>query len=168
MELLQGEKMRTLGFFQPFGSLMLHGKVETRWVREGRNAPFPLGKYLFYTTMTPCNSSMLLDWCGPDIAEHIKDTLKSDATDRLNRYAIGIGDLVAVRHLTAETPNTFVKFVGRKTEIIKGVPVTKIQWGLHFENVQCIDPIPWELGKQGIGFVPDEEMKKIKIIDCRW
>ena len=43
-------KIRTLGFYQPFGSLMLHGKIETRWVRKGKKPPFPLGKYIFYTT----------------------------------------------------------------------------------------------------------------------
>ena len=44
------EVIRTLGFYQPYCTAMLHGKVETRWIIEGRTPPMPLGKYLLYST----------------------------------------------------------------------------------------------------------------------
>lgn len=53
-------KIRTLGFYQPFGTLMLHGKIETRWVKVGKKPPFPEGKYLFYSTQKRCKYDKLL------------------------------------------------------------------------------------------------------------
>lgn len=159
---MASETIRTLGFFQPFGDLMLEGKTETRWVRENRKPPFPLGKYLFYSTKVPCSNVDLFQWCGPEIMHDINNAISKNPPP-LNGYAIGIGELTEVKLLTADVQKTFVKFVGRKTEIIKGKEVTKVQWGLHFKNVQRIEPFEWKFGKQGVGLVPESELGKIKI-----
>jgi hypothetical protein len=155
-------KIRTLGFYQPFGSLMFHGKIETRWVRKGKKPPFPLGKYLFYTTQVPCSQASLFNWCGVEIMANITDALIFDETRGLNQCAIGIGTLSEVKLLREEDQKTFVKFVGNKTEIMNDISVEKVQWGLHFTDVQRIEPFMWNFGKQGIGFVPESELNKIK------
>lgn len=157
------EKIRTLGFYQPYGSLMIHGKKETRWVRIGKKPPFPLGKYLIYTTQNPATKEQLLDWSGALITGEIKMLLSDEETKGYNQYAIAIGELTGVSKLTINDEKTFVQYVGEKTELIEGVSVTKIQWGLQFENVQRIEPFKWNFGKQGVGFVPDSEINKIKL-----
>ncbi len=150
-------KIRTLGFYQPFGSLMLHGKIETRWVRKGKKPPFPLGKYLFYTTQKSWDLFTLYEWCGPQIMLNINSTLQDDKTKKLKEVALGIGDLVEVRPLTiADQPLAFVKYIGEKYEFINGIEVEKVQWALIFKNVQPISPFEFKDGKQGVGFLREE------------
>lgn len=157
-------KIRTLGFYQPFGTLMLHGKIETRWVREGRNPPFPLGKYLFYTTQKSCDDATLLEWCGEEIMMSIVKEVLNDETRTLSGYAIAVGDLWKTEQLKKpEEAKSFVKFIGNKTFETKEGWDAKTQWGLHFENVKRIEPFKWNFGKQGVGFVPESELNKIKI-----
>lgn len=159
------EKTRTLGFYQPFGSLMLHGKIETRWVRAGKKPPFPLGKYLFYTTQKPCDQKSLESWCGGEIIHRIHKILEHEPTANLNGYAIATGNLVEVKLLTPDDENTFVKFIGSKIDTeSKDLCVRKVQWGLHFKDVERIEPFKWKFGKQGVGFVTDSELGKIKPI----
>lgn len=157
------EKIRTLGFYQPYGSLMLHGKVETRWVKTGKKPPFPLGKYLFYTTQKKATKEQLLEWSGNIITEKIKSTLQNEETVGYNQYAIGIGELFKVEPLTINDEG-FVLLQKEKVELKDGLRIHKTQWALHFENVQRIDPFLWKYGKQGVGFVPETEIIKIKII----
>ena len=159
--------IRTLGFYQPFGTLMLppYNKIETRWVREGKKPPFPAGKYLFYTTQKPCDSDTLLSWAGKAIVDTISNLFCDEPTKLLFGYAIGIADLVNVRLLTPEDQDkAFVQFVGRKTEVIDEKEVVKVQWALVCENVQRIEPFEWKFGKQGVGLVPESEISKIRIV----
>lgn len=163
----QYEVIRTLGFYQPFASLMFHGKVETRWVKKGKKPPFPLGKYLFYTTQSECSSFTLFDWCGPGVTLSIDHLLLEDETRKLNGYALGTGELIKVAPLTSDDLS-FVKFEGEKDFSDKNGFITKkVQWGLHFKNVKRIEPFLWEqdgkkLGKQGTGFLPNQFLSKVK------
>lgn len=158
-------KIRTLGFYQPFGSLMLNGKIETRWVRKGKKPPFPLGKYVFYTTQKACDTFTLFQWCGAEIMLSITNVLQNDSTKNLKGVALGIGELAEVRPLTIEDEAmAFVKFVGEKTEVIEDVEVTKVQWALIFKNVQPFKPFEWKHGKQGVGFLPDELYSKVECL----
>lgn len=162
---MKKEKIRTLGFYQPFGSLMLHGKIETRWVKDGKKPPFPLGKYLFYTTQKPCDPQNLESWCGGEMIHWIWKVLEHEPTKDLDGYAIATGNLVEVKLLTLDDENTFVKFVGSKIDTSsKIIYDKKVQWGLHFKDVKRIAPFKWKFGKQGVGFVPDSELRKIKPI----
>lgn len=157
--------MRALGFYQPFCSLMLNGKKETRWVREGKKPPFPEGEYLFYSTIKACDQITLFNWCGRDILLSISKTLDGDISRFRNKTALGVGILVDVRPMVKEDEAlAFVKFQGYKVEVIDGISVTKRQWILDFENVKRIHPFEWEFGKQGVGKVPESELHKIKYI----
>lgn len=149
------EIIRTLGYYQPFGSLMFHGKKETRWVRKGKKPPFPLGKYLFYSTKKPCEKPTLFQWCGEDIMFSIHQTLEGDVTRFMNGTALGYGNLVNLRPMIKEDePTAFVKFIGERTVKDKNNnDVIQVQWILEFENVERISPYPFTEGKQGVGIL---------------
>lgn len=150
------EVIRTLGFWQPFGSLMLHGKIETRKVAVGKKPPFPLGKYLFYTTQKPTPNPILFNWCGPEIMSNIVETLKNEPTRVMLQTAIAIGELKAIRPMiNKDEEKCFVQNIDM---------LGKSNWCLCFENVQRIESFIWNYGKQGVGFVPKSELVKIKII----
>lgn len=150
--------IRTLGFYQPFGSLMFHGKVETRWVIKGRTPPFPAGRYALYSTLKPCENYRLFDWCGPEIVYSIGETLAGDLSRFCNGCILGYADLIGVRPMTKEDEQAaFVKFIGERTE----KDITKVQWAIIFANCHKITPIKFEingrrLGKQGVGYLPVE------------
>lgn len=146
-------EVRTLGFYQPFCSLMLHGKKETRWVREGKKPPFPLGEYLFYSTKNPCANQTLFQWCGPEIMLSISETLSGDITRFMNGIALAVGELVNLRLMTKEDEAAaFVKFVGKRTVKDKdGNDVVQVQWILEFQNITTINPFKFKEGKQGVG-----------------
>jgi hypothetical protein len=150
--------IRTLGFYQPFCSLMLYGKLETRWIRVGKKPPFPLGKYLLYSTKKRCSPEDLFNWCGTKISFHIKSRLLTERTDVLDGYALAIGDLIKVRPMVKEDEErAFVLFKGEIPRVVpKGEKVFYyVQWILEFENVQRIEPFRFK-GKQGVGIYKGE------------
>lgn len=158
-------KIRTLGFYQPFCTLMLYGKIETRWVRKGRIPPFPKGKYLLYTTKKPAGDK-IYDWCSVPTIMSIDETCKHE-NKSLNGYALCIGELVEIYPMKKEDePLAFVNFVGQKTEFYgkEGKPIVKVQWCLRFENIERIEPFVFLYGKQGVGIFPEIEHYKIKIL----
>lgn len=158
------EVIRTLGFYQPFGSLMLHGKIETRWVKKGKKPPFPLGKYVFYTTQKQCSQTDLFNWCGTEVTYHIYKVLSNDDTRILNGFILSIGELVQVRPFEKEDePMAFVNFVGERTIIDKNHnQTTQVQWALIFKDVTPVTPIPYHHGKQGVGFLDKQYLPFIK------
>lgn len=147
------ETIRTLGFYQPFGSLMLppFNKIETRKVKCGKKPPFPLGKYLFYTTLKSADDNKLYDWCGDVIMKYLKAVIDGEPTINLNGYGLGIGELTKVRPMTDEDEEQ--AFVGNYFE------TGKDNWCLIFSNVYRIEPFPFvdgegnSLGKQGVGIL---------------
>lgn len=160
-------QMRALGFYQPFATLMLHGKIETRWVIAGHKPPFPLGKYLFYSTKKACSVLQLQDWAGgKDMVQHIQETTYGDPSLELDGYALGTGELVRLAPmLRHEQDQAFVKWIGTQTKDGR----VRTQWALYFENVQAIDPFKWELGghslgAQAVSIVPECLLNKIKIV----
>jgi hypothetical protein len=159
------EIIRTLGFYQPFCSLMLHGKIETRWVREGKKPPFPKGKYLFYSTKKACTEDQLQNWCGWMYNDFISPALLDDNTAQLNGYALAVADLKDIRLMSvADERMAFVKYMGYDYRDDKdGNVIAYVQWCLEFENVQAIEPFEFKFGKQGIGILPDSERHKINI-----
>lgn len=153
------QPIRTLGFYEPFCSLMAHNKIETRWVKSGKKPPFILGKYLLYTTKEPAGERMNA-WCSQEDLLLIKKTLPAEI-ELLNGYALLTGELYKVCPLTPQDLS-YIKYYGTKIFSDKeGKQVLKTQWALHFKNIQRIKPFEWKFGKQGTGFVPDSELKKI-------
>lgn len=172
-----GETIRTLGFYQPFGTLMLYGKLETRWIRSGKKPPYPLGKYLIYTTKKGAGD-LVFDWCTSANIERMNNNLpgaKSDDTRMLYGYAIAIGELTLVRKMESQDEDdAFVKFIGEKdfavNKTIAGIQtslpaiVKKVQWVLKIDDVKRIEPFVFEYGKQGVGIFPEKDHDKIKTL----
>jgi hypothetical protein len=160
------EKIRTIGLYQPYASLMLHGKIESRWVKRGKKPPFPLGKYLIYSTKKAYSMEEFARIAG-DTEKEAMRRLQGEPTRFKNGYAIAIGELTEV-----------VPFGGKYTENLAFVdtdltywqspdPLTidgHVLWALKFENVQRIKPFPFK-GKQGVGFVPAELIEKIEVVE---
>jgi hypothetical protein len=166
LDLFGGHVIRCLGMYQPFGSLMLNGKVfETRWVKKDKKAPYPLGTYLFYITERSTSSAELLDISGEYQMTRITKALMAEPTYSLRRHAIAIGELVRVRPMTiADEDKAFVKFY---------FSINSTLWVLEFENLQRIEPFKWSYGKQGIGIIgrgkiPASERDKIKIVNPKF
>lgn len=156
--------MRTLGFWQPYGSLMLKGKIETRVVEVGRKPPFPLGDYLFYTTQKSTDRDLLSKWCGEDILNNMMDILVKEPTFTLNGYAIATAKLVSIRPMTKEDePKCFVKYFGiTEKHDAKGKLRFYHQNCLIFEDIKRIDPFKFEYGKQGVGIANAETINNLK------
>jgi hypothetical protein len=158
-----GQRIRTLGLYQPFATLMLHGKIETRWVGSSRNGklkkpPFPFGKYLIYSTKKAYDYFEVLNIAGKHHAEILKLEAGEDwATYHLKGCAICIGDLVdIIDPIKKTTKNTFVKYA----PALNGCR----RVGLVFQNIQRIKPFEFKGGKQGIGFLHWTDVEKIEII----
>ena len=136
--------MRAMCWYQPFGSLMLHGKIETReWNKELHVR----GKFLIYTSKKPFIGTQ--EWL---VKYNVNEVLKDEPTKYLNGYAIAVADLVGYRKmLTEDEKKCFVDF-------------SSIRKCLIFENVRRIEPFEWNFGQQGIAFVPESEKLKIKYI----
>ncbi len=152
------EVYRTVGLYQPFASLMLFDKLETRWVREGRKPAFPEGEYLIYSTQKPCEASKIYEWSGPELLYNISRILLNEPTRQYNGFVIGKATLVGKWILRPEDENTYIKFIGRKTFEIEGKQVVKVQWALKFVNVQRVEPFPIK-GKQGVGIYDGPKIK---------
>lgn len=159
-------KIRTLGFWQPYGSLMLNGKIETRIIEQGKKPPFPLGEYIFYTTQKSTPNPILFDWCGAEIMSSIIDANRNEPTANLHGYAIAKGELTSIRPMTkSDEVRCFIRYFGviEKTDK-QGKKRYYHQQCLIFEDVKRIEPFEFKFGKQGIGIANDEVVMKIKPI----
>lgn len=162
------EPIRTLGLYQPFASLMMHGKIETRWIRKGRKPPFPLGKYLIYATKKPYGLPELSQIAGNQY-DRIKQIIHGTRVEY--GKALCVGDLVKIIYvLPGMEKETFVDC--HKTTRIKylktnvaPIEVHQVMIGLIFENVRRIKPFPFEHGKQGIGFLQPQDVEKIEYVN---
>jgi len=164
------QKIRTLGLYQPFATLMLHGKIETRLVSSyfcpernkviDKKPPFPLGKYVIYSTQKFYRIWQSVAIMGR-FSKHAFDTIKGDPTEHLKGYAIAIGDLVKIIDPIEPQQSTFVDLQPYEYDIHNYPTARRV--GLVFENMRRIKPFKFK-GKQGIGFLSKEDEEKIKFI----
>lgn len=167
-DLFGEETVRTLGLYQPFATLMGHGKIETRWVQAGRMAPFPEGTYLLYSTQKAYTDNEFGNIAGEWAADGWELAWQDD-TLQLDGYALWVGKLVKRSYLQPnERMNAFVGypsqyFDGSKYYSFneKGDPI--YLWGLHFENVKRIKPFIFK-GKQGVGILTKEQKELIEFV----
>jgi hypothetical protein len=142
------EVIRALSWNQPYASLMLHGKIETR--------SYP----------TKVRGKVLICSCVKEYNFKVVDKI-STQQGRFNIYrilntepscynlpkgkAIAIADLVRCRLMQpGDAPLCYVEYR-------PGL------WCWVFENVQAIQPFPWK-GKQGWSILDDATKAKIKIL----
>ncbi len=147
-DLFGHKEMKALSWKQPFATLMLHGKIETRtWNTSYRGLvlicaskiPYSVDQNVVisgYHQMTRITNLFL---------EH--DLAKSDFLG----YAIAVGELVDCRPMVPEDEDDcFVRW----------------DMGLYchiYKNVRAIDPIPFK-GRQGWTKLTPDFVKKLKYI----
>lgn len=160
-------ELRALSWKQPFASLMLHGKIETRvWDSKYRGLVLICASKAIYT------ANEIEEISGDKLLNRMADwqTFKN-----LNGYllptakAIAIGRLVDSRPMVKmDEDNCFVKFKNPwlfpLTKTSFGHPVTtykeKRLWCHVYEDVQAIEHIDWK-GTQGWSTVTDEVKQQI-------
>ena len=136
--------IRALWWKQPFASLMLHGKIETR--------TYPTkvrGKVLICATARPFSREDVELYSGQDLEEIIDQELKDEEVP--NGVAIAIAELVDCRKM--EPRDRMKCFVNWHHS----------RWCWIFENVEAIEPFEIK-GKQGWAILTEEENLKIKIL----
>jgi hypothetical protein len=168
----KSEVVRTLGLYQPFAGLMLHGKIETRLVGRywdpinekivDRKPPFPLGKYLLYATKKPFDVFGVAKISGR-FYDRLSTIQHGDYWKDFHLFgmAICVGDLTEIIDPISPQPATFVDLDCVVFDI-SNYP-THRRVGLVFKNIQRIEPFPFK-GKQGIGFLSDADKSKIKFL----
>jgi len=151
--------IRTLGLYQPYASLMLHGKIESRWVENGKKPPFPLGTYLIYSTKKEYTVEEFRRLSG-QWHQKARNIISREETSTLTGHALALGELTQVKKLTQEEKSlAYIDFDIDENNDIQ--PYTL--WGLHFTDVRRIKPFLFK-GKQGIGFLKEEQKKLIKFV----
>ena len=143
--------MRALSFKEPFASLMLCGKIETRpWQTKYR------GPVLICATQSSYSDGQLVEICGHNMKSTIVHTLEMLCPIAFfqNGNAFAVAELVDCRPMTkADEANCFVKH----------------KEGLYchvYENVKRIKPIPFK-GTQGWQTVKPEVIEKLEYIKER-
>lgn len=134
--------IRALSWNQPYASLMLHGKIETR--RYYTNVR---GKVLICACKKAYSQSTVFNISGPTQMLRITKTLGSHY-DVPNGYAIGIGDLIACRKMQPQDEDKC--FVSYHPDLYCWI----------LENVKPIEPFRWH-GKQGWSIVEENLSKEL-------
>lgn len=166
-DLFGDETIRTFGLYQPFASLMLNGKVETRWVMNNKACPFPFGKYLLYSTKVGYTEEGFRYIAG-EYYDEAKTVLTNEPTLALNGYALCIGDLWhKIKMTNYSMKNAYVGLKNMQSCLSMERNTIEFDgrslWGLHFMNVKRIKPFPFK-GKQGIGFLTKEQKQLIEFV----
>lgn len=142
--IVPGTKVLALSWKQPFGSLMLYGKWETRqWQTNYR------GLVLICTTKESYGIDELELIAGEYQMDRIIATLKNDTTKHLDGFAIGLGKITDCRFmLEADEDRCFMAYRPDRYVHV-------------YDEVVPIEPFPWK-GSQGWSEVPEEVKQKIK------
>ena len=140
--------VRALNWKQPYGELMLHGKIETRrWATKVR------GWVLICTSQQGYSRKQCSEIAGNHNMQRIDNLIQyftNPFMGHLNSAAIGIGYLHECRPMTIEDENdTFCNF-------FPGL------WCHVYKHVHAIEPFHWG-GSQKWKIVDHETIKKIII-----
>ena len=136
------EKIMGLSWKQPFASLMLHGKIETRtWKTNYR------GLVLICASQSPYSNNMVFQICGEKQFQRIQKVLQNETL--VFGCAIAIGRLVDCRPMQSDDEDKC--FVRYNPDLFCHI----------YEDVKAIEPIPLK-GKQGWMTINSEILDKIK------
>jgi len=139
-------KILALSWKEPFASLMLHGKIETRtWKTNYR------GLVLICASKIRYGKETLFKIAGNRQVFRMLETLDSTPYQNFNGKAIAIGRLIDCRPMTeSDEDKCFVKY---NPDLYCHV----------YEDVRAIEPFDWK-GSQGWSKVTEEYKQKIKIV----
>lgn len=138
--------MRALSWKQPYASLMLHGKIETRTWRTNYR-----GWVLICASKQPYSTNQVKNISGEGLYLGINKILSYFKTNAsITGKIIGIGELVDCRPMTKEDEEScYVKYR-------EGL------WCHVYENVSPIVPIDWK-GTQGWKIIDKQTYDNLKI-----
>jgi len=139
---------RALSWAQPFGSLMLHCKIETR-----NRQTHVRGPVIIATTLQPYSFDKIISISGRSQKDRMDSILsmQKEPTRNLFGYAIAVGMLVDCYPMRPQDEDRcFVLYR-------EGL------WCWEFKEVRRIVPVPW-VGKQGWCIVDDEVVKALQYI----
>lgn len=160
-----GETLRALSWKQPFASLMLHGKVETRvWDAKYR------GLVLICASKAPYSHAEVQDIAGEEQWKRITDLLGFEFKSSVHvplAQAIAIGRLVSSKKMDGfafvrglDQPKlTYSEMIERKTFVKYNADL----WCHSYTDVQPIVPFEWS-GVQGWKTVDEETKSKIILL----
>lgn len=145
-DLFGKEPMKALSWKEPFASLMLHGKIETRtWDTKYR------GLVLICASLKPYTEMDLIGISGERLTQEIFTTLNSKEQKINPGYAIAVGRLRSTKIMChGDEALSFVKC--RENLICH-----------YYEDVRPIVPMKWK-GCQGWKNVPQEFIDKINLL----
>ena len=136
----RGAEVRALSWKEPYASMMLHGKIETRtWNTDYR------GLVLMCASQKEYRKSDVLRISGYDTAQKIYELIQ----DEKNGLAYAIGRLIDSRRMKPED--------SERAHVI----YRKELWCHVYDSVHLIKPFTW-LGTQGFKKLSSEEKLKIK------
>jgi hypothetical protein len=147
-DLFDNEPMRSLSWKEPFASLMLHGKWETRvWPTAYR------GLVLICATQYAYTETNVLAICGADQYNRIRKTLGDNfyKHDTTHGKAIAVGRLVGCRKMTDDDEDRC--FVQNRTDLYVHI----------YEDVKMIKPFAHK-GHQGWRTLERQTIKKIQYV----
>lgn len=140
------EKIMALSWKEPFASLMLCGKIETRtWKTNHR------GLILICASKSPYSVDDLLAICDDVQLHRIHKALSNNAMGSTLGKAIAVGELIDCVPMQKEHENDcFVRF-------------NPALYCHIYKNVRAIEPFDWK-GSQGWKQLTQEEKNKIKFL----
>ena len=141
------QAIQALSWKQPFGSLMLHGKIETRtWKTEHR------GKVLLCLSDKPYKDNEVLEMVTSQQWDQINQLLLNEPTKELIGHAFAVGVLVECRQMWPEdeTP-AFVKYNPHLYSHI-------------YKDVRRIEPFKFKGAQKWKNVADQETLSKIKYL----
>lgn len=167
------DPIRALSWKQPYASLMLHGKIETRvWDTKYRGyvlicASKSGSNYESVFNISKLQTGNIQDKLYPLF--HLQDPWGHMMKELPNGKAIAIGKLVDCRPMTkADEEACYVEYQEpwiepKKTKGPVSSLIEKRLWCHVYEDVHAIEPFDWK-GKQGWSTLTWEDRKKIIIL----
>lgn len=139
--------VRALSWKQPFASLMLHGKIETRtWNTNYR------GQVLICSSKRIYSPIEIISLSSTANMHDIRRYLQNEPTKDLLGQAIAIATLTDCRPMKPEDEESaFVKY---RPDLFSHI----------YTDVKRIAPFPWK-GQIGFSAVPAEVLDKIQFLD---
>jgi hypothetical protein len=134
-------EVRGLSLKQPFASLMLLGKVETRTFKTSYR-----GLVMICASKERYGDAHLRNWCGQELMSEIA----LHCPEQPQGVAIAIGELVDCRPIRPEDAH-FINYHRGWGHM----------YGWHFENMMAIQPFPHK-GQQGMPRLSQETKNKIR------
>lgn len=158
-----GEGIRALSWKQPFASLMLHGKAETRtWDTKYR------GWVLICASKVCYSVNAIADIAGPQQYKRIEEVLVKEYFTLPLGQAIAIGRLKGTGLMAnivrprpdSEEPHDFLVMATEKATFVQYNPAL---WIHSYEDVQPIVPFEWK-GSQGWKTLDQATIDKIILL----